>query len=153
MNLKLFIPSIAIPLLAGFIGSYFTISSINTWYVTLTKPSFNPPNFVFGPVWTILYILMGISLYLVLSSKKKKDFALKLFSAQLILNASWSLVFFGLHNLLLSLINIVLLWIAIVWTIKEFIKINKTAGYLLIPYILWVSFASILNFSIFLLNR
>ena len=153
MKLKLFVPSLALPLLAGFVGSYFTVGSIPTWYATLNKPSFNPPNFIFGPVWTTLYILMGISLYLILSSKKKKDFALKMFFAQLILNVSWSLVFFGLHNLPLSLLNIVLLWLAIVWTIKEFLKISKISAYLLYPYILWVTFASFLNFSIYLLNK
>lgn len=153
MKVKLLIFSIALPLVAGFIGSYFTIPSIGTWYSSLNKPVFNPPSFVFAPVWTLLYILMGISLYLVLSSKKIKDFALKLFIIQLLLNVSWSLVFFGLHNLPLSLLNIVLLWLSILWTIKEFLKISKNAGYLLYPYILWVSFASILNFSIFLLNR
>ncbi len=141
------------PLLTGFVGSYFTLTSINTWYQALNKPFFNPPNFLFGPVWTILYILMGISLYLILISKsKKKDLAVKVFFVQLFLNLLWSFIFFGFQNPFLALLEIIALWFAIFVTIRLFLPISKTAGYLLIPYILWVSFALILNLSIVLLN-
>lgn len=145
--------SIGIPLLVGFFGSYFTLPSIGTWYQTLDKPFFNPPNFIFAPVWTVLYILMGLALYLVLVQTKKKDLVLKLFSIQLFLNFLWTLIFFGLRNPTLALVEITLLWIAIFFTIKSFFAISKNAAYLLIPYIAWVSFALILNLAIVLLNR
>ncbi len=135
---------------AGLIGSIFTINSVNTWYLTLEKPFFNPPSFVFGPVWTILYILMGVSLFLVWG-KKKTD--LKWFWIQLSLNTVWSIIFFGLKNPLFAFIIIILLWISIFQTIKSFKNVNKTASYLLYPYLFWVSFASILNLSIVLLNK
>ncbi len=146
--------SIVICLGAGIIGSVFTISSIPTWYAVLNKPFFSPPNFVFGPVWTVLYILMGISLYLVISKKEKvkRKNGINLFFIQLVLNILWSVIFFGMKNPALALIDILALWIAIVLTIKSFSKINKLAGKLLIPYFLWVSFASILNLAIVLLN-
>jgi len=145
--------SIALPLVAGSVGSYFTISSIDSWYQTVNKPIFNPPDWVFGLAWTILYILMGISFYLIWASKKKnKKSAIKFFLIQLVLNASWSIIFFGLHNPLLAFINIIALWIAIYMTIRAFAPISKTASYLLYPYLAWVSFASILNLSIILLN-
>ncbi len=134
-------------------GSIFTFSAIPNWYVTLNKPFFSPPNWVFGPVWTILYILMGISLYLVWISKSKiKQNAINLFFVQLGLNVLWSILFFGLRNPALALIDIVALWVAIFLTIKSFSKINKLAGNLQIPYLAWVTFASILNLSIVLLN-
>ncbi|OGE33683.1 TspO protein [Candidatus Daviesbacteria bacterium RIFCSPHIGHO2_02_FULL_36_13] len=148
-NLLKLIFSIGICLGAGVLGSFFTISSIPTWYVTLNKPFFSPPNWVFGPVWTILYILMGYSLYLVWKKKKVPS----IFWIQLILNASWSIIFFGMKSPSLALINIAVLWIAIVLTIKSFYKINKLAAYLLYPYLAWVSFASILNYSIWILNK
>lgn len=145
--------SIGICLGAGFIGSFFTYSAIPDWYAALNKPLFNPPNWVFGPVWTLLYILMGISFYLIWISKSKlKQKGIKIFSIQLILNTSWSIVFFGFKNPELALINIIVLWIAIFLTIKSFLKISKVSAYLLVPYLLWVSFAGILNFSIVLLN-
>ena len=153
MKIKLLVFSISLPLLTGFVGSYFTLTSINTWYQILNKPFFNPPNFLFGPVWTILYILMGISLYLVLQSKSKnKDLAVKVFFVQLFLNFLWSFIFFSLQNPFLALLEITILWIAIFVTIRLFLPISKTAAYLLIPYILWVSFAFLLNLSIVLLN-
>jgi len=152
---KKLIFSIFICLFAGFIGSYFTTPAIPTWFATLQKPSFAPPNWVFAPVWTSLYILMGISLFLVwqkgLENKTVKA-AIYLFAGQLVLNALWSFVFFGLRSPLLGLIEIIILWIAILATILSFMKISRTAAYLLIPYILWVSFASIVNFSIWSLN-
>lgn len=135
---------------AGLIGSFFTIASVNTWYITLNKPFFNPPSWVFGPVWTILYLLMGISLYLVWGNKK---ISLKWFWIQLILNSLWSIIFFGLKNPTFAFFGIVLLWLAIAMTIKSFWKHNKTASWLLVPYLLWVTFASVLNLSIVLLNK
>lgn len=148
--------SILICFTAAGLGTLFTTSAIPTWYATLNKPPFSPPNYLFGPVWTILYILMGISLYLIwskgLKNKKVRD-AIYLFGIQLFLNAIWSPVFFGAHNLLLAFVIIVAMWIYIVKTIKAFAKIDKTASYLLYPYLAWVSFASILNFSVWLLNK
>lgn len=139
----------------GLAGIPFTLSSIPTWYAGLNKPTFSPPNWVFGPVWTVLYLMMGVSAYLVwekgLKSKKVKT-ALYYFFAQLILNMIWSMLFFGLRSPILGFINIVLLWMVIVLTILKFYKISKLATYLLIPYLLWVSSASILNFSILILN-
>jgi len=140
--------SVGLCLGAGIIGSFFTVSSIPTWYVTLNKPFFSPPNWVFAPVWTILYILMGISLYLVW----RKGRVPSVFWIQLILNAAWSVIFFGLKNPTLALIDILALWVSIFLTIKALTKINKLAGNLIIPYLAWVSFASILNLFIVLLN-
>ena len=146
---------IAIPLIVGFIGSFFTTSNIPTWYTSLIKPSFNPPNYLFGPVWTILYILMGVAAFLIWQKgikKKKVKVAIYIFVAQLFLNMLWSILFFGLQNPLLALIEIFILWALILLTIVKFSEISKKATYLLIPYILWVSFASILNLFIYLLN-
>ena len=150
-----FIASIIICQLAGIIGSFFTSSSISTWYVGIAKPSFNPPNWVFAPVWTALFILMGVSLYFVwvkgFKAKGVKT-GLLLFSIQLILNIFWSVFFFGLQNPLIAFIEIIVLWIAILLTILKFYKVSRTAAYLLIPYLLWVSFAAILNLAILVLN-
>ncbi len=154
-NAGILIGFIILCLLAGIIGSIFTTQNIPTWYASLNKPSFNPPNWVFGPVWTILYVLMGISAYLIYSKgikKKEVKFALIIFGIQLILNTLWSILFFGLTSPLLGLICIIVLWISIILTIKLFYKIDKKATYLLIPYILWVSFATILNYYILILN-
>lgn len=138
---------------AGILGSFFTISSISTWYAALVKPFFSPPNFVFGPVWTILYALMGIALYQILISKKKyKQYAIKLYLIQLGLNALWSIIFFGLKNPGLAFIEIIILWVFIFLTMREFKKISKMASYLLYPYLGWVSFASVLNLAIWILN-
>ena len=146
-----FIISIVVPFIIAGIGSFFTSSSVGTWYVTLVKPVFNPPSWVFGPVWTVLYLLMGISLYMVWI-KRVEIKAMIFFGVQLFLNALWSIIFFGLNNPLYAFIEIILLWFSIVFTIYYFYKIEKTAAYLLIPYLLWVSFAAILNFSIMILN-
>lgn len=148
--------SILFCLLAGVVGSFFTIPAIPDWYAGLIKPFFSPPNWVFGPVWTVLYIFMGLSLYLVWekgTKKKKVKEALKLFAIQLLLNWIWSPVFFGTKNLFLAFVVIVLMWFFILKTVLAFSKINKTASYLLYPYFAWVSFASILNFSVWFLNR
>jgi len=153
-HLKL-IFAIIICLGAGFWGSFFTTPAIPTWYASLTKPSFNPPNWLFGPVWTTLFILMGISLYLIWREGFEKPLIKKgmmIFAVQLIFNIAWSMLFFGLKSPLLGLIDIILLWLLIVSTIMTFKKINALAAYLLIPYLAWVSFASVLNFFIFRLN-
>ncbi len=134
---------------AGIIGSLVTIPSINSWYSSLNKPFFNPPSSIFGPVWTTLYFLMGISLYLAWIKKIKN---LNFFWLQLGLNILWSYLFFGLHSPILGLVDIIALLVAITLTIKIFDETYPPAGLILIPYFLWVSFATILNFSIVFLN-
>lgn len=141
--------------LAGFIGSIFTTPAISTWYTSLAKPSFTPPNYIFGPVWSLLYLLMGVSAYLVWKKgfdKKKVKTALYVFFIQLALSSLWSILFFGFKSPTAALVEIIFLWFLVFLTIRKFYKISKTAGYLLIPYILWVTFASFLNLSIALLN-
>jgi tryptophan-rich sensory protein len=138
-------------LLAGVIGSVFTTTGPGSWYAELTKPSFNPPNWIFGPVWTTLYILIGISLYLAI--KNKVNLRAKLvFTAQLLLNTVWTILFFGFEKIGLALIEIIMLWAFILWNIILFYKKSKAAAYLLIPYLLWVSFATILTLAIYILN-
>lgn len=145
--------AIGICFLAGFAGGLVTTPSIPTWYAELEKPFFTPPNTLFGPVWTILYILMGISLYRVWVRKKRETApALNIFLVQLILNFFWSYVFFGLHLPWAAFVVIVALWLAIFATIRTFKPIDKLASYLLIPYLLWVTFASVLNLSVAILN-
>ena len=143
MNIPKLIISLTLCYFVAFAGSLVTLPSISTWYETLNKPLFSPPNFIFGPVWTILYTFIGVSMYIVWSKKvmnKKIISALKIFVLQLILNFLWSLVFFGYHLLELALITIIILWIAVFSTIIAFKKVSKTAAYILIPYIVWVSF-------------
>ncbi len=155
MNYKRLIISLALPQLAGIIGSFFTVSAIPSWYATLQKPSFSPPNWIFGPAWVMLYILMGISVYLVwqkIKENKTVKGSLWLFWIHLFFNATWSIIFFGLQNPGLALINIVIIWLLIIALIIKFWKISKWATYLLIPYLLWVSFASVLNYFIWYLN-
>ena len=139
----------------GFLGTIFTIPAIQGWYMTLQKAPFNPPPWVFGPVWTTLYFLMGVSVFLLLQKKLKKQrtFLLGLFAFQLFLNFSWSVIFFGWHLPLPAMLELILLWITIALLIIDFWKFSKPAAILLIPYICWVSVASILNFYIVLLNR
>jgi tryptophan-rich sensory protein len=147
------ISSIVICQLAGIIGSLFTVSSVSTWYLTLNKPFFNPPSWLFGPVWITLYLLMGFALYLIWNNYTKDSKpALTFFAIQLVLNSLWSIIFFDLRNPLFAFIEIIILWLFIFLTMVYSYKRSKTAVYLLIPYILWVSFAVILNFSIFYLN-
>ena len=141
--------------LAGIVGSIFTVSSIPTWYATLEKPAFSPPNWVFGPVWTTLYFLMGVAAYLVWAEgieKKGVRGALKIFGAQLGANAAWSAVFFGMRNPMAAFFVIIVLWALIIETTREFYRISRWAGIALAPYILWVSFAAILNLAIWMLN-
>jgi len=150
--LKLIV-SIVLPLSIGVLGSVFTISSISTWYAVLNKPFFSPPNWIFGPVWTTLYILMGISMYFLwISKRKEKSKAIKLFLIQLVLNLFWSIIFFGWHNPLVAFAEIIVLWIFIYLTIRQSYLIFKTSAYLLYPYIVWVSFALVLNLFIVILN-
>lgn len=148
---------ILIPLLVGWVGGIFTSSSVGGWYLNLNKPSFNPPSWVFAPVWTLLFVLMGLSLYFVFVDRKNKNLEnrkifLWLFGIQLGLNLFWSILFFGLRNPFYALIEIFVLWVFILLTLIYGFKINKKSGWLLLPYILWVSFATILNYNIVLLN-
>ncbi|MFC1767298.1 TspO/MBR family protein [Candidatus Margulisiibacteriota bacterium] len=141
--------------LAGMIGSLATYQAIPTWYAFLNKPVFNPPNWIFAPVWLTLYTVMGIAAFIIWEKGLENEGvrkALTIFGIQLILNSIWSIIFFGLHLPLFAFIEIVIMWIFILLTIIYFYRISKTAGLILIPYILWVSFASVLNLSIALLN-
>lgn len=142
--------------LIGILATPFTISAIPTWYATLNKPPFSPPNWIFEPVWTLLYLLMGISAFLIwqkgLHNMKVKK-ALGYFLLQLFFNFIWSVTFFGLHSPLLGLLDIVVLLVIVIITIVSFYKLSRSAAYLLIPYLLWLSFATILNLSIVVLNQ
>jgi len=149
-----FFLSLLLPLVIGGLSAYATSAGIRTWYVSLQKPSFNPPNYLFGPVWTFLYILMGISLFLIWTSPpcKNRRNALTIFIIQLTLNFLWSFLFFKFNLIGAALIDIFMIWISILTMIILFLRVNKFAAYLQIPYILWVSFASLLNFAIWILN-
>ncbi len=151
--IKLFV-SIVFTLGIGSLGAVFTTSEIPTWYATLQKPSFNPPNYLFGPVWTVLYILMGISLYLIWKQPAStiKTTAITLFMIQFTLNFFWSIIFFNQHQIGWALVEIIAMWLFILLTIFWFAKLDKTAAWLLVPYISWVSFATILNYSLWRLN-
>lgn len=150
--LKLII-SLAIPQLVGGLGAFFTITSVESWYSTLVKPSWNPPSWLFGPVWTLLYILMGIVCYLIWKSDHpQKKALLKLYFIQLVLNALWSPAFFGMHSPLFGLIVIVPLWMAIMLCIFKFKSLSTLASGLMVPYLLWVTFATALNTAILVLN-
>lgn len=151
-TLKLII-SLVIVFAAAAVGSVFTAPAITGWYAALNKPSFSPPNWLFGPAWTVLYILMAYSIYLVWAAGgPKAKTAMKVFGLQLILNSLWSILFFGLKSPGLALAEIIVLWVMILLTILKFLKVSKTAGYLLLPYLAWVSFASLLNLAVFKLN-
>jgi translocator protein len=147
--------SILLVLFIGFLGSIFTSSSVSTWYQTLNKPFFNPPNWLFAPVWTLLYLMIGVSLYLVITTKAKKDLKKKtylIFSIQLFLNLLWSFLFFQNQAIFLAFICIIFLLISIIINLLFAYKISKPSGLLLIPYLIWVGFASLLNLSIWILN-
>ncbi|ALI35331.1 TspO/MBR family protein [Candidatus Nitrosocosmicus oleophilus] len=150
-----FIISIIICQSAGIFGSLFTFEAVPDWYITLEKPFFAPPNWIFGPVWIILYYLMGVSLYIVwkdeLKSKTRNVFFV-VFAIQLILNALWSLLFFGLKSPLLGLIDILILDVMLVVTIFYAKRVSKYAAMLLIPYMVWIIIASVLNYAIMVLN-
>lgn len=158
MKIKNFFKLVAAVLvcqLAGGIGALFTSSAIPVWYESLVRPALNPPNWIFGPVWTTLYLLMGISLFLIWQKgfkHKEVKIAVGVFAVQLVLNSIWSIIFFGMQNPGLALVEIVVLWFAILASIILFYKISKPASYLLVPYILWVSFATYLNYAIWMLN-
>lgn len=163
---------------AGVIGAFFTTPAIGSWYKNLNKPSFNPPSWIFGPVWTILFVLMGVSLYLVwiknwkiknkiisdgkkswntlsdkfLSGKWQKANIILIFAVQLVLNILWSFIFFAAHSPVWAFFELLMLWFAILFTIINFYRVCQTAAILLIPYILWVSFAGILNYFLWILN-
>lgn len=177
-NLFKLLISIIICQLAGIVGSIFTIKEIKDWYIYLNKPSFNPPNWIFGPVWTILYVLMGISLYLVW----KNGFAVKnniktlgkkpwnrysekfwfgswqkiniisIFCLQLLLNTLWSIIFFGMNQPGIAFFELLMLWVSILYMMINFYRVSKISSLLLIPYLLWVSFAGFLNLFIWILN-
>ncbi|MBT4722938.1 tryptophan-rich sensory protein [Candidatus Falkowbacteria bacterium] len=151
MKIVKFVFAILICQLAGLMGAIFNLNSIDGWYTTIAKPVFNPPNWIFGPVWTILFILMGISLYLIWTNKHH-FFAMKIFGLQLFLNILWSFLFFGLQNPFAAFIGIVLLWISILLMIIQFYKVNRWSALLNIPYLLWVTFALVLNLAIVILN-
>ncbi len=148
---------ICIVLTVGFgsLGGIFTAAEIQGWYLHLNKPSWNPPNWLFAPVWTSLYLLMGISLYLVWKTPANTDakrWAVIIFIAQFVLNFLWSYIFFREHLMGWAFVEITVMWIAILCTIIAFSRINKTAAWLLVPYISWVSFAAILNYTVWQLN-
>lgn len=154
--LKLIIAIIACELI-GALGTIFTTPNIPTWYASLTKPFFSPPNWLFAPVWISLFLLMGVAFYIIwvndnMKLLKVKFFAKSWFMIQFAFNVLWSYLFFGLKSPLLGFIGIIFLWLSIIVTMIYFYRIDKKAAYLLIPYLLWVSFASILNFSIMMLN-
>jgi len=164
-NIFALVAAIVICELAGVIGSVFTITAIPIWYAGLVKPPLNPPAWIFAPVWTLLYLLMGVAVFLIFRAGEGKSgpesgrgagprrAALFVFAFQLALNVLWTALFFGLHSPVLGLICIVALWLAIIWTMFAFHKISRPATYLLAPYLLWVTFAAYLNLAIFLLNR
>jgi translocator protein len=145
-----FVASIVICSAAGGIGSLFTMPSIHGWYSNLIKPYFNPPNWLFAPVWTVLFFLMGVSLYL--AWVKRDWFGVRIFAVQLFLNVLWSVLFFGLHLPWLAFFEIVFLWISIIATIIRFRYFSRTAASLMVPYLAWVSFAALLNLTIAILN-
>ncbi len=147
--------SIGLALLTGVIGSLFTSSAVNGWYLTIEKPALNPPSWIFGPVWTLLYVLMGIAAFIVWKkgwSRRDVRLALFIFVFQLFLNASWSIIFFGLKSPGWALLELIILWFVIIWMMIVFYKISKSTIYLILPYLLWISFAGYLNYAIWSLN-
>lgn len=155
INVLKLVVSIVICQLAGIVGSIFTYGAVSEWYPTLIKPWWTPPNWLFAPVWITLFTLIGISLYIVWDKwleKKEVKTAMYVFGVQLILNILWSVIFFGLKSPLFGFIEIVILWIAILVTMIKFYKISRASAYILVPYIIWVTIAAALNFSILILN-
>lgn len=155
-NIVKAIIAIAIPLMVGATSGFFTVTGVESWYQTIQKPLWNPPNWIFGPVWTTLYIMMGVALFLVWkedTSEELKKIAFTLFAIQLILNFFWSFIFFNQQQPGWALVEIIAMWVFILLTIFAFAQVNKTAAWLLVPYISWVSFATILNYTIWQLNR
>lgn len=156
MNIIKLLICIAICLFVGGLGGFATSGEVTTWYLTIQKPTWNPPSWVFGPVWTMLYVLMGVALYWVWQaenvSKQDKQNAITIFIIQLIFNCLWSFIFFKWHAIGWALVEIILLWSAIIATIFFFHKVKKLAAWILLPYLAWVSFATFLNFTIWSLN-
>ena len=156
MDKKKLLVSLAICFAAEGAGGLFTAQSVGDWYLTLQKPAFTPPGWLFGPVWTLLYFLMGVSLYLIWTAKQdsgvKKNFAGFIFAVQLLLNVAWSAVFFGMQSIAGALGISVALWVAIAVTMHQFRRISRLASGLLLPYWAWVSFATVLNFTLWKLN-
>ncbi len=153
-NIAKLIISLIIPLSVGAVAGMFTSQAVPVWYVALNRPSFSPPNWMFGPVWTTLYILLGISFFLIWKedTSKQRNLAIKIFSLQMLLNFAWSFIFFYFNMIGAAFIEIILLWISIVTMIYLFYKIKPLAAYLNIPYLCWVSFASVLNGGYYFLN-
>lgn len=152
---RAFVVALIIPQLAGVIGSFFTFPAISEWYQGLQMPLLAPPNWVFGPVWTTLFLLMGVALYLVWkagASRREVHLALSVFGVQLVLNSLWSILFFGMRNPGVAFAEILILWLMIVATIVTFWRVARVAAWLLVPYLAWVSFAAYLNFMIWQLN-
>lgn len=155
-NMSKLIFSLVLCQLVGIIGGLFTAASVRTWYLTLNKPPFNPPNWIFGPMWITLYLLMGIAFFMVWTTDspgKAKQIAMIFFFIQLAINMAWSFLFFYLKSPILGLIDIIALLVFILLTIWKFFPVNRAAGYLMLPYLLWVGFAAILNYSIWTLNN
>jgi tryptophan-rich sensory protein len=155
-NILKLLASLAVVVAAGGVGSLATTRAIPTWYRGLAKPSFNPPDWLFGPAWTVLYLLMAVAAFLVWKqgfNSSGVKLALAVFLVQLALNALWSILFFGMRSPLAGLVNITVLWLVILATIVLFFRVSVLAGVLLLPYIAWVSFAAVLNAAVFLLNR
>ena len=149
------IAALALCFLAAYLGSIVTMPAIPAWYASLNKPFFNPPNWIFGPVWTILYFLMAVSAWLIWREiwDDEVRLALSLFAVQLVLNVLWSVIFFGSRSPFPGFVEILILWLAIFLTIRAFFKISKTAGWLMVPYFLWVTFAAFLNLTVAVMNR
>ncbi|MFT3933454.1 MAG: TspO/MBR family protein [Chitinophagaceae bacterium] len=155
-NTTKLILSIVLTVGIGLLGGLFTAPEIQGWYAHINKPSWNPPNWLFGPVWTLLYVLMGIAFYKVwktTTTADKKQWAIIIFIAQMALNFIWSYIFFNQHQPGWAFVDIVVLWLAIICTIIAFSRINSGAAWLLVPYISWVSFAAILNYVIWQMNK
>ena len=145
---------IAFPLIVGGISGIFTVQGVKDWYLTLAKPNFTPPNYLFGPVWTFLYAFMGVAFFRILEKGKsvQKIKAIRIYLWQLFFNFCWSFLFFSQHQIGLALIDILILWVLILIMIFRFKKLDAFAGYSQIPYLLWVSFATALTAAIFILN-
>jgi benzodiazapine receptor len=138
--------------LAALVGGRATVASVGSWYPTLVKPAWGPPSWLFGPVWTLLYAMMAVAAWLVWRHAGWNA-ALLLFGVQLLLNVAWSFCFFAWRSPLAGLVDIVALWFAILATVLCFLRIDRVAGWLMIPYLAWVTFATALNFAIWRLNR
>jgi len=156
LNMKkaaIFMGCVFLTLLTGGVSGYLTAPEIESWYAGLNKPVFNPPNYLFGPVWTLLYIMMGVSFFIILqTATNNKGRCITVFAVQLILNFLWSIIFFNFHDIFFALFDIALLWASILVMILVFYKENKIAALLQVPYLLWVTFATALNIAILFLN-